>query len=386
MGVLSHWRDLRSFRRLPASARSIVFYSESGQDWHHFAPVIDAITSGFGRGLCYVTSDPDDPGLSCAIPAIDGFCIGDGVARTTFFQFLKADVMVMTMIDLHNLQLKRSINPVHYVFMFHSLISTHMADFENSYDHYDSILCAGPHQLRELRRREEIQGLAAKNLVPHGYHRIEQLIEEREARPGHEPGDPPRILLAPSWGENTILHSCGERVISVLLDAGFVVTLRPHWQSQMMVPAVIRGLLDRYGSHPRFRFEDRMSDNESLFASDVMVTDWSGAAMDYALGLEKPVVFVDLPPKSRNDSWPSLGIDPLEISIRSKIGRIVGMQQIEQMPDTITSLLSDPDAFRRHIASLRSECVYNLGRSAQAAAEAIVGLADELRSTRGPDS
>ncbi len=386
MGVLKHWRAFRSFRRLPAPARAIVFYSESGQDWHHFAPVIDAIASGSGRRLCYVTSDPDDPGLSGAIPAVDGFCIGDGVARTTLFQFLKADVMVMTMLDLHNLQLKRSINPVHYVFMFHSLISTHMADFENSYDHYDTILCAGPHQLREIRKREETQGLAAKNLVPHGYHRIEQLIEERELRPRHEAGDPPHILLAPSWGENTILHTCGDRVISALLDGGLVVTLRPHWQSQVVVPGVIRELLDRYGSHPRFRFEGRMSDNESLFASDVMVTDWSGAAMDYALGLEKPVVFVDLPPKSRNDSWPSLGIDPLEISIRSKIGRIVGMQQIEQMPDTITSLLSDPDAFRRHIASLRSECVYNLGHSAQAAAEAIVGLADHSGSAGDPDS
>ena len=62
------------------------------------------------------------------------------------------------------------------------------------------------------------------------------------------------------------------------------------------------------------------------------------------------------------------------------------MQQIEQMPDTITSLLSDPDAFRRHIASLRSECVYNLGHSAQAAAEAIVGLADHSGSAGDPDS
>ncbi|UCC15104.1 MAG: CDP-glycerol glycerophosphotransferase family protein [Gammaproteobacteria bacterium] len=386
MGALRNWRDYRSFQRLPPSAKSIVFYSESGQDWHHFAPVIDQLTSRFARSLCYVSSDPEDPGLSTDDPSVYAFCIGNGVTRTTFFQFLKTDVMVMTMIDLHNLQLKRSINPVHYVYIFHSLISTHMADFESSYDHYDTILCAGPHQLREIRRREDMQNLAPKNLVPHGHHRIEQLMEERNARPPHEPADPPHILLAPSWGENTILHTCGDRVVGVLLDSGLAVTLRPHWQSQESAPGVIRELVSKYGSHEHFRFESRMSDNDSLFASDVMVTDWSGAAMDYALGLEKPVVFIDLPPKSRNNSWQSLGIEPLEISIRPKIGRILGTHELERMPDTIRSLLAEPDAFSRQISRLRSECVYNLGHSASAAAETIVALADRSRTGAGPAS
>jgi len=66
------------------------------------------------------------------------------------------------MLDLGNFDLKRSIHPVHYIYMFHSLISTHMADHENSFDNYDTILCAGPHQAREIRRREEMKGLKPK--------------------------------------------------------------------------------------------------------------------------------------------------------------------------------------------------------------------------------
>ena len=67
--------------------------------------------------------------------------------------------MAMTMVDFNKLQLKRSVNPVTYAFMFHSLISVHMADHEDSYDHYDAILCAGPHQMREVRKREEMLGM-----------------------------------------------------------------------------------------------------------------------------------------------------------------------------------------------------------------------------------
>ena len=59
------------------------------------------------------------------------------------------------MLDLNNFELKRSINPVHYVYLFHTLGSTHMVDHDNSYDHYDTILCAGPHQKKEIQIREK---------------------------------------------------------------------------------------------------------------------------------------------------------------------------------------------------------------------------------------
>jgi YidC/Oxa1 family membrane protein insertase len=384
MNGLRYWREMRAFRRLSREERGIVFYSESGQDWHHFEPVIRALTGDLGRSICYVTSDPDDPGLATGDDRINGFCIGKGLLRTVFFQFLDAGVMVMTMLDLGNLQLKRSINPVHYAFMFHSLISVHMADFEDSYDHYDTILCAGPHHRRELRRREEIAGLEPKNLVQHGYHRLEQLIEENSRRGARDTGEPPHLLLAPSWGDNTILHTCADELIGVLLEAGFELTLRPHWQTQTTRPDLIDPLLGTYGAMERFHFEGRMGDTESLFGTDVMITDWSGAGMDYGLGLEKPVLYVDLPPKSRNDLWPQYGIEPFEIFVRTRIGRLLPPDEISRAPAIVREMLVDPDSFRANVAGLRSEWVYNPGASAMAAAQAIAGLSDEAAAGRQP--
>ena len=376
MSVWSDWRALRAFKALPDEQRRIVVYSESGQDWHHFEPVIAELTGRLGRHVCYLSSDPGDPGLTADDPRRHGFAIGAGLVRTVAFQFLQARVALMTMIDLHNLQLKRSINPVHYVFMFHSLISTHMADFAESYDHYDTILCAGPHHVCEIRAREAQTGLPAKQLIPHGYHRVEQFMAaaaERAARPPH---DPAHVLLAPSWGDETILNRCGEPLCEALLEAGLRLTLRPHYHTRRLTPEVIDVLLRRYGDHPRFAYIDRMGEDESLFDSDVMITDWSGAGMDYALGLGKPVLYIDLPPKSRNDSWQSLGIEPFESYVRARLGELLPAADIASAPAAIRRLLAASGEFAAGIAALRKEWIYNLGHSAAAAADAIAELAD----------
>jgi len=382
----SNWRRYRAFKRLPRDERRIVFFSESAQDWHHHATVIDELTGRLGRSICYVASDPTDPGLHQDNPNIRPFCIGDGFFRIVFFQTLQADVMVTQLLDLDNKDLKRSVHPVHYVYMFHSLISTHMADYENSFDHYDTILCAAPHQGAEIRKRETMQGLKPKRLVPHGYYRLEQLLAERRDAPllGEPPANSKEIhvLLAPSWGEQTILNLFGLELSGILLDAGFTLTLRPHFQTRWKTPEVLDAITDRYGDHPQFKLIEQMGESDSLYDSHVMITDWSGAGMDYGLGLEKPVLYIDVPPKSRNDTWRELGLEPFEVSVRVKIGAVVAPDHLADVPDEIRRLLADPERFREQIAAVREDSVFNLGSSSMAAADAIVKIADALADER----
>ncbi|HMB37309.1 MAG TPA: CDP-glycerol--glycerophosphate glycerophosphotransferase, partial [Methylomirabilota bacterium] len=193
MKVWQDWRDYRRFRALPPRDRNIVFYSETHQDWHHLQPLIDFLTERLSRTVCHISSEPVVP-FPASHPNQHTFRVGAGVLCTWLFQTLKADVMVLTMLDLHNFQLKRSIHPVHYVYVFHSMGSTHMVDHANSYDHYESLLPTGPHHVAELRRREELQGLPAKHIFPYGYPRLERLVEVAEAAPPRSSG--PTALLA----------------------------------------------------------------------------------------------------------------------------------------------------------------------------------------------
>jgi YidC/Oxa1 family membrane protein insertase len=370
-----HRAEHARFRRLKPAERRIVVYSESGQDWHHFAPVIGALMRDSGETVCYVSSDPADPGLHQDNARVLPFCIGRGLRRIVFFQTLQAKLCLMTMIDLHKFELKRSVHPVHYVFMFHSLISTHMADFPDSYDHYDTILCAGPHQMREIRKREEMHQLPAKQLIPHGYHRLEQLMAEQRQPPSIATDADIHVLLAPSWGEHTILNVCGEELVGILLAAGFRVTLRPHYQTRWNTPDAIDRVVRRFSGNPQFRVVEKMGESNSLFESHVMITDWSGAGQDYGMGLAKPVLYIDVPRKARNDVWPELGMEPFEVFVRDKIGAILPPHRLGDAPSVIRSALQDPERFRQDIAMLRSQWVFNLGSSASAGASAIQRIA-----------
>ncbi len=377
---------------MPRAERQIVFFSESAQDWHHHAAVIGELTGRLDRLICYVASDPTDPGLHQDNLNIRPFCIGDGFFRILFFQTLQADVMVTQLLDLGNFDLQRSVHPVHYIYMFHALVSTHMVDREDSFDHYDTILCAGPHHDVEIRKREAMQGLPPKRLVAHGYHRLEQLYSERRDAPApgdpalEDPalGDPPiiHVLLAPSWGEATILNSFGLQLTGLLLDAGFRLTLRPHFQTRWKTPAVLDAITDRYGDHPKFRLVEKMAESGSLYDSHVMITDWSGAGMDYGLGLEKPVLYIDVPPKSRNATWRELGLVPFEMSVREKIGAVIAPDRLADVPDEVRRLVADQGHFNAQIENVRKDSVYNFGTSATAAANAIVGIADEQAAER----
>lgn len=383
MSLLGSWRAYRRFQTRAPELRGIVFFSESRQDWHHFAPVLERLTGEHGRTVCYLTSDPDDLAFAHRSERLRPFYVPEGWARILAFQTLRADVMVLTMMDLGNFELKRSVRPVHYVYLFHSLGSTHMVDFANSYDHYDTILCAGPHQMREIRRREEVAGLPAKRLVRHGYARLEVLRAEARSRPRvRARGEAPTLLVAPTWGEQSLLAVCGERLVELLLEAGFRVILRPHYQTLRESPGCVARLHARFNGHSRFEYIDRMGDTDTLHRSDLLISDWSAMAVEYALGLERPVLFVDVPPRVRNPDWRQIGLEPLEITIRPRVGAVLPLDQIEDAPGYVVKLLADPETHRRGIAALREELVFHPGESAEVGAREIARIADECASAR----
>jgi YidC/Oxa1 family membrane protein insertase len=376
MKVWQDWSNYRRFQKLPPRERNIVFYSETHQDWHHLQPLIDFLTERLSRTVCHVTSEPAAPLRSAPRAGLHTFRIGFGALRTWFFQTLKADVMVLTMLDLHNFQLKRSLHPVHYIYVFHSTGSTHMVDHENSYDHYESLLCAGPHHVAEIRRREELKGLPPKHLFAYGYPRLERLMEVAAAHP-RDPSAPTTVLLAPTWGEQSTLHVCGEPLIAALLGAGLRVILRPHYQTARLAPRLVQRLVAKFGKHPQFRHVDRMEESASLLESDVLISDWSAMAIEYALGFGKPVLFVDVPPRVRNPKYSELSLEPMEMRIRRELGTVLPLDRLADAPQYVARLLRGGAEFRARCAALREAWIFNFGRSVEAGAREIARIADE---------
>lgn len=381
MKVLQAWSGWRQYRKLPADWRNIVFYSESGQDWHYFEPLIEMLNNDLQRKVAYITSDNTDPGLQRDHASYKSICLPEGFFLTLHFNMQKADVVVLTMMDLDNLQLKKSINPVHYVYLFHALGSTHMVDHADSYDAYDSLFCVGPHHVAELRKREAMQQIPGRNLFEYGHPRLENLLKSAQdyerLHPARGTEEAPVVLIAPTWGEQSIFNTCGEELTGLLLDAGHHVIVRPHYQTMKLTPEVITNLKARFGEHANIEFQDLMGESDTLFRSDILVCDWSAMAIEYALALEKPVLYIDVPRRVRNPDWRDLGIEPLEAAFREVSGEIVDSRELDRVPQKIAGLLAKREEFRGTMREMRSQMVFNIGNSVELGAQEIARLADE---------
>tara|TARA_B100001559_G_scaffold149721_1_gene125664 strand:- start:8290 stop:9420 length:1131 start_codon:yes stop_codon:yes gene_type:complete len=369
------FQGYRAYKKLPKSYKKVVFYSESFQDWHHLKPLLNALLDE-DIAVTYVTSDDKDPGLLKLSKKYRSIYIGKGFFRILFFQFLRAKLLILTMMDLNNFELKRSMHPVHYVYIFHSLTSTHMVDTEKSFDHYDTIFCAGPHQKKEIELREKNKDLKAKNLVPYGYPRIEKLIQ-LSSKPKNEKKV---ILLAPTWGEQSIINLMGMEICSIIINQGYSLILRPHHETIKRSPQLIDEIENKYSHLETFRLVREMGDAESLLQSDLLICDWSGTAIEYAFGLEKPVIFIDIPPRVRNPNWREIQSEPLEMSIREKVGRVICPSKLDELPSSISQLLNEDQISSSLIKSLREEFIYNLSDSEIIGREEIKKLLKTLKN------
>jgi hypothetical protein len=155
------------------------------------------------------------------------------------------------------------------------------------------------------------------------------------------------------------------------------VTVRPHPMTFVDHPDVIDRLRQRFGERPELRFDLDVATTASLAESQLMISDWSGAALEYAFGLERPVLFIDVPRKVRNPAYAELGIEPIEVSIRERIGRIVSPDHLDAVPAAVVALVDEGPDFVERLRSVRAETVHNVGRSAEVAARVIARTADE---------
>jgi YidC/Oxa1 family membrane protein insertase len=135
--------------------------------------------------------------------------------------------------------------------------------------------------------------------------------------------------------------------------------------------------LAAFRGRPNFELELDIASQDSLQRSDLMISDWSGAALEYAFGLERPVLFVDVARKVNNPDYEQLGIEPLEVSVRERIGRVVDPSRLDAVPAAVEALVSDASGYRQQIRETRAQTVHNVGTSGRVAAEFIASKADD---------
>ena len=376
-GLGEEWKELKKFEKLSIDERSIVFYAENRASMNHFRGIISELTEKKNFQICYITSIKNDPILTTHNENIKSFFVGDGVIRTKFFMTLKAKILIMDMPDLETYHIKRSkVYPVHYIYIFHSMFSIHSYLRKGAVDNYDTIFCVGEHHEKEIRETEKVYNLNEKRLIKYGFSRLDTLLKEKKDFGENDITKENLILITPSYGKNNLLEVCGIKLLDVLLKSNFKVLLRPHFRIFKESPNIIKGILEKFGENENFMLEEGVIQPEKFHSSKCMISDWSGISLEYAFTFERPVIFIDVPKKVLNPNSGDISLEPIEISIREKIGHVINPHNVDEIPEVIRNM-SEDDSMKKQIVEIRSQTVYNIGESARIGAEVIEGICNE---------
>ena len=377
IGEENYKREKADYKRFFSVAnKHFVIYSENNGFYKYFSETIDYILNNSNIVIHYVTSDPNDNVFNLAKEndRIKAYYIGEKKLITLFMK-MDADIVLMTMPGLGNYQYKRSYvkKDIEYVYLCHGIVSLHMVTEKDYFNNYDTVLCVGQHQIDELRRIEELYKLPKKKLVPCGYGQLE-MMERSYNKTEHKANAKPQVMIAPSWQEDNILDSCLDSLLEELFDRGYKIIVRPHPEYVKRYGERLSSIVEKYKEHDsdELVFELDFSSNETVYSSDVLITDWSGISLEYSFSTLKPCLFVNTPPKILNPDYEKVGLEPCEIATRNVIGKSFEMNSFDGMSDLIDDMVSNKGEYADKILEARNKYVFNFGESGKVSGSYII--------------
>ena len=373
-------RERADYKRFfKVANKHLVFYSEGSGFYKYFQNIIEDLLARTNVTINYVTSDPNDQifGIAGKEPRIKPYYIGENKMITTFMK-MDADIVVMTMPDIGTYQYKRSYvrKDIEYVYVFHGLFSGLITLRKGALAHYDTLLTPSPGFEEELRAYNRIKGLPDQKMVPCGYGVSDNMAALYERMEKKE-SDVRTVLIAPSWSEGNILDSCLLDLAQPLVEAGYDVTVRPHPQYIRRFPQLLERHIQECSGldSSRFRFQLNFSSNETVFASDMVVTDWSNIGYEYAMATKKPVLFINTKRKIVNRDWSEEDAAKYapDDQIRSIIGVALNVDEVREKGEAaITGMIENRAAYEQTIDQVRRERLYNFGCSGRAGADYLI--------------
>ncbi len=407
-------REKNDYRRfMYVQGKHIVFYSEGGGFYKYFKGAIEWLLEHSNITIHYVTNDPNDQVFDLAKKSarIQPYYIGKKRA-ISFMMKLDADVVVSTLVDLDNYYIKRSYvrHDAFYVFMPHHMTSMHLVVPKESFDHYDALLCAGSHQVREVQQEEKLYNLPKKELVECGYDLLDSDIldlQQKSTSPTFNNGEHPTtdsanskdlaannssrpsVLIAPSWQDDNILDTCIDELLEELLGHECNIIVRPH-------PEYVKRYKSRWDAicvrqkqahkesftKGELIFEEDFSSNETVFNADLLITDWSSIFCEYSFSTLRPCIFIDTPMKVRNPDWEELKMPPVDLSWRKELGVSFEPSALKGLGSTAQKMINEASSWEQKISDVREKSIFNLGHSKEIAGKYLLDKVLEIQNKK----
>jgi len=353
--------------------KHLVFYSESNGFYKYYKGIIEYLLKNTNITIHYITSDYNDNifKLEKENPKIKAYYIGERKLITLMMK-MDADVVVMTMPDLDNYHIKRSYvrKNIEYIFIPHSMDSLNMTMRKGSMDHFDTVFATGAHQKEEDEETNKVYNLKNRKIIEWGYTLLDDMIKDYENTAFKN--DETTVLIAPSWQKDNIVDICLDPILESLKGKNYKVIVRPHPQHVRHMKEKFEKMKEHYKNNKNIEIQTDFSSNNTVFDADLMITDWSGIAYEYAYTTKKPVLFIDTPMKIMNPEYKRINVEPINIWSRKELGEVISIEECKNIDKTVEKMLKEGSKYSERINKLVDATVYNIGHSAEVGADYII--------------
>ena len=329
-----------------------IFYSENKTYLKYGYLIIEYLSKKYPGEVYYISSDINDSVSDLNVVNIN---IGKGLLLRYFFKSVVTDNLFMTLTDLNNNNIiKKNKFVKNYIYFFHAAVSTTRIYTSTAFDNYDTILCNGEYQIKEIQRREELDNLKEKKLIKSGFFYFDYLKEKTNKIEANN-----EILVAPSWNKNRLnfINEDFEEIIENLLNSGLKVRFRPHPETIKRSKNLMNSYKEKF-KDKNFLFDDNSENLDAMQNAKCLITDNSGISIEYMMIFKKPVIFYGDFDKVHNENFEKFkSLTPIEDVIKDKFGYEFNKHQIQEIERIVDKAVKSFD--KKEIDNFLNNNFYN---------------------------
>tara|TARA_B100000787_G_scaffold169873_1_gene162670 strand:- start:3661 stop:4788 length:1128 start_codon:yes stop_codon:yes gene_type:complete len=346
---------IRNINIINSAKPKYIFYSENRSYQKYSYLLIKLLAKKNTDRIFYVSSDIND---KIEDLNVKNMFIGKGFFMQYFFNIVKSENMFLTITDLDNHVIKKTKNVNNYIYYFHSAVSTSIQYTNKAFDNYDTILCNGEYQLKEIKRGEFLKNNKKKKLIKSGYLYFDYLKKKINLQKISN-----EVLIAPSWNSNEVnfMNQNLELLIDEVLKKGFNVRFRPHPENFKRSPNIIEGFRKKF-MNSNFILDDNVENKEAMENAKCLITDNSGIAIEYILLFKKPVLYFEDVRKVHNLNFKEYDdLITMEDKVKNTFGYIFKKNEIKDIDLIINNSIKDFKNKDNIIEKFTNENFYNFG-------------------------
>ncbi len=353
----------------------ILIFAETKRYWMVFRPIIRELDK-HDIEIVYWTSSMDDPALTqTEFKNLKAEYIGEGNKVFSKLNMVRARIVVASTPGLGVYQWRKSRFVDYYIHVQHG--ANDIAGYRMfGTDAFDGSLLSGQYQIDQTRELERKRNLPPKDVELVGIPYMDEMRNRILSTP-RKSYDAPVVLLAPSWGANSIFNKFGSRVLEELTKTDYYVIVRPHPQSFISDEKMIKGIMNEFPESPKLHWDTNSDNFESLNNADILISDFSGIIFDFALAFDKPLIYANTDFKTNCYDYYWLDSKPWTLEILPYLGLELNHDNLGKIDDLISTCLND-EKYKNGRDKARQETWVHIGEGAVRTSDFIINKYKEL--------